>query len=126
MRILKFPFLGDISDRPNKPKPKSFLSASNMKPAKNKITLCPCCRKTNHSLDRCYFFIKKSMSDREQFVRKNKICFGCLQSDSHRSEECKGRLICTICSKFHPTALHKDEQVASQRAGSKVELEISR
>ena len=37
----------------------------------DRAIMCPCCGKNNHDLDKCYFFIKMPISDRENFIRTN-------------------------------------------------------
>lgn len=72
---------------------------------------CPCCSKTNHNLDSCHFFRKKSLTEREQLIRLKGLCFGCLQSTSHRSRNCQNKISCTTCHKLHPTSLHRENSI---------------
>ena len=106
-RLLQIPLLGDIKDfsRKEKPVEKKVFSTS----VSDEKTKCPCCGKNNHNLDRCVFFNKKTIKDKEDFVRKNKLCFGCLKSN-HMSKECKSKITCKTCSKYHPTSLHRNDK----------------
>jgi len=69
---------------------------------------CPCCTKTNHKLEKCFSFLKLTMDQREDFIMKKGLCFGCL-SQGHRSKNCRARATCDTCGKRHPTSLHKDK-----------------
>ena len=68
---------------------------------------CICCGKENHHLDNCFFFVKKSLMERENFIKKHKLCFGCLLPN-HMSKNCPAKLSCKKCSRKHPTSLHKE------------------
>ena len=94
---------------------------SNPKPASN---YCPCCKKSNHSLNDCYFFLKKSMKMREDFVRENKLCFACF-SNSHFSRECPSKLVCNICDKNHPSSLHTTFNARTEDVKPLVQQEAS-
>lgn len=107
--IMKLPMLGNIKDR---------FSSSNHKTGNSKSfsivsqTICDelkCvyCSKTNHSLDKCYFFTKNSIPERDIFIRTNNLCFGCLMSTVHISRDCSNSATCFECKRSHPTCLHK-------------------
>ena len=112
LRILKLPLFGNVSDKPKALKSfhkgltqtKSFVISDG---ACDSETKCYCCSKTNHILDTCIFFLKKSLPEREKFIKDKNICFGCLSSTDHMSKQCKSKLTCNTCKKFHPTSLHK-------------------
>ena len=119
-QLLKLPLLGDIKDdskrRQNrdfggKEKRKTFytstVSEKNENEKNEKVTKCPCCAKNNHELNECIFFNKKSMSEKEDFIKKNKLCFACLKT-GHSSRGCNNRMKCKKCSKLHPTSLHRN------------------
>ena len=111
--ILNFPMIGDLNDitkfdRERKPfdrrdktvKQRSFYSQFEK-------LKCSCCRKENHSLDNCFFFMKKSLKDREDFVKTKNLCFGCLKTDKHKTRECSDKIQCKTCGKLHPNSLHR-------------------
>lgn len=135
--ILKFPILGDICDkkslkksdfnlnvRPSNKFNNTFVTKEINSKNVSEITYneCLCCKKQNHTLDRCFFFLAKSLEDRENFVRKNNLCYGCLSTDKHRSKNCTERIKCKRCDKLHPTSLHKEykEQLSVTTADGNV------
>ncbi|XP_071836853.1 uncharacterized protein [Apostichopus japonicus] len=61
----------------------------------------------DHRLDCCYKFLAKTVEDRKIFVKTKNLCYGCLRQ-GHISKFCRNRLVCNICSRSHPTALHGD------------------
>ncbi|XP_057709746.1 uncharacterized protein LOC130927761 [Corythoichthys intestinalis] len=69
---------------------------------------CIFCEKAGHSLQKCWKFMNKPISQRLALVQEKKLCFGCLKS-GHRSKDCEGRETCDTCSKKHPTCLHDDQ-----------------
>ena len=75
---------------------------------------CVLCQKP-HSLDGCPAFAQKSLAEREEFVRQQGLCFGCLNS-GHRSKWCTNRLVCTVCGKRHPSVLHRYQTGAVNRS----------
>ena len=92
----------------------------------NRAVMCPCCGKSYHDLDKCYFFIKMPISDRENFIRTNNLCFGSLKSTSHRSRDCKDRLTCTTCYKRHPSSLHKSPTFDRPSRGNRIGQHLNR
>ena len=74
---------------------------------------CLMCKK-NHSLGECPAFVQKSLSERETFIRLQKLCFGCLKS-GHRSKWCRARLTCAVCGKGHPSVLHRFQATTADR-----------
>ncbi|XP_050390455.1 uncharacterized protein LOC126809746 [Patella vulgata] len=68
---------------------------------------CAFCHRSSHSINDCTLFTKKSMSDRKDFLRSNRLCFACLCL-GHVSRACKSRLRCRICNHLHPSLLHGD------------------
>ena len=129
---LKIPLLGDIRDlntRVNsrggtKPKisfTKGTVLSTSLEVEKD---CCPCCSKNNHSLDDCFFFLRKSLPNREAFIKSKKLCFGCLMTDSHRTKDCSNKIVCKKCHKLHPSSLHKDfnskTNLSSHKSVSKI------
>lgn len=70
---------------------------------------CSYCKATHHSLPNCTDFTMIPIAERQKFIQANGWCFGCLV-EKHRSKECKKRETCTVCSKSHPSVLHRDIQ----------------
>jgi len=133
--ILKIPLFGDIKDPKdsNQPSRESKVSRSNphstfsTQVANSRTTVkgkfdCACCGKNNHKLDDCFFFKKLPMAERQKLVESKGLCFGCLDSSSHMSRQCKNRLVCNLCSKTHPTSLHR----SFNRSTDGVSSEVSR
>ena len=117
-RLLEMPILGDICDDLRKkdkpPQRKIFATA-----VQSDIDYtCPCCKKRNHDLDNCIFFKKKSIKEREDFIRHNRICFGCLKSTTHMTKACRSKLMCKICKRQHPTSLHKTGKYSANMESS--------
>ena len=59
-------------------------------------------------LDACPKFKTETLERRLQFVKKNKLCFGC-SSKGHMSSDCRKKLTCLTCNKKHPTCLHQEK-----------------
>lgn len=128
VNVMKFPFFGDISDKSlSKVKTvgkndskvtnsRSFYTDNEEETSatdlisENTKYQCPCCSKNNHTLDNCFFFAKKSLQEKENFIRNNQLCYGCLASSDHRARNCPHRITCKICEKNHPSSLHRDPQ----------------
>ena len=72
---------------------------------------CWFCHKS-HKLMNCFKFLKKSLEERKEFVRTNKLCEDCL-SKGHLLESCILKFSCRKngCSQKHQTLLHKDQTV---------------
>ena len=68
--------------------------------------------KNNHRLIDCPSFKNRSISERRQFVKDNKLCFNCL-SKTHIVKDCKSSFICREknCDKKHHTLLHEPPNV---------------
>ena len=67
---------------------------------------CLFCDKV-HDLDDCVEFLKKTMDERESFLKEKRLCFACYETD-HVLKGCVKRRTCRKCKKRHPTALHID------------------
>ena len=86
----------------------------------NDLKFCLLCKKTNHDLHSCILFKKNTPQERNTFLMKNGICFGCL-THGHKSKDCKRRSTCERCNKRHPTCLHGDyEALQKTDSGLKV------
>ena len=67
--------------------------------------LCPL-HKTKHSLNRCKALKAKPLQERRTFLKDNKICFKCWESDQHIGRNCKATVNCEDFGQNHPTALY--------------------
>ena len=99
-----------IIDKDNK----ACNSTKEKRPYKPSCLFC----KEDHYLDDCKPFIEKSIDERVQFVKDNKICFGCLKP-GHLSKDCKRKRKCAVCKLTHPTALHKEQKEKDATDNSK-------
>ena len=55
---------------------------------------CPMCTRS-HPLYRCETFKSKPVDERHEFIKRNRICFNCINSVEHSSRSCKSNsLIC--------------------------------
>ena len=68
--------------------------------------------KGSHTLEVCPEFPGIRLPARQNFVRRNGLCFGCLKP-GHQSRCCKERLICAVCGRGHPSVLHFYGQVVA-------------
>ena len=75
---------------------------SNVENAK----LCPCCSKM-HRLWKCSIFKEKSVKQRKEFLKQERLCFNCL-NPGHRVAHCSSKISCLKCNKRHNTLLHDD------------------
>nr|XP_022306551.1 uncharacterized protein LOC111112950 [Crassostrea virginica] len=105
----------------NKPR---FQSASTVTARKLEVSStqksdnerCPI-HNTGHSLNECRGFRKKSLQDRQKFLRERKICFRCCSSQSHIAQDCSVNVKCEICGNSrHATVMHLDRR--PQKSGS--------
>ncbi|XP_023815425.1 uncharacterized protein LOC111948165 isoform X1 [Oryzias latipes] len=62
--------------------------------------------------------MEKPISERVQFVKTKKLCFGCLRT-GHHSKNCEGRSVCVTCKRKHPTCLHEDRDKPSRKTEQK-------
>ena len=66
--------------------------------------VCPLCSQ-EHALERCQAFANRPLTARQEFVRQNRLCFGCLKPD-HFSHFCPHRLTCSVCNGKHASVMH--------------------
>ena len=67
---------------------------------------CIHCQSKSHDLDQCVKFTNLSADEKQKFIMRNGLCFGCLLH-GHRSKDCRNRSVCSVCKKRHPTCLHR-------------------
>ena len=77
---------------------------------KNKDTsqACTFCNKGGHRINECRTFGAKSAQEKQEFIRKRGMCYGCLLC-GHITKNCPNRSKCNKCEKTHPTSLHRDK-----------------
>lgn len=68
--------------------------------------ICTHCHEEGHALTECQSFMRKSLTERRELVRRSGLCYGCL-GRNHTSRQCKQRATCAVCSKGHPTCMHE-------------------
>ncbi|CAB3978844.1 Hypothetical predicted protein [Paramuricea clavata] len=60
-----------------------------------------------HRLAKCRAFRGKSLEDRKNLLRKNRICFRCVASTTHVAKDCRSTVKCLECqSDKHLTIMH--------------------
>ncbi|XP_067122120.1 uncharacterized protein [Centruroides vittatus] len=74
----------------------------------NSMSRCILC-KQNHPVYNCDSFLQLEVSQRNDVVAKNNLCFNCL-SDRHKLSHCNSKSCCKICRKRHNTLLHQEKQ----------------
>ena len=87
----------------------NLATGVNQEDSNQQTVVCSLCKKP-HNLNQCEQFLKKSLSDRRDFVVEKKLCFGCF-SDQHIAKHCKERQTCKACNKQHPTSLHNPDGI---------------
>lgn len=65
---------------------------------------CPLCN-GRHDIAKCNAFVKSSLEERSDVIRKNRLCFRCFRS-GHLSANCPSKSSCGECGKRHHTLLH--------------------
>ena len=64
---------------------------------------CTYCSKP-HSIYKCFEFKKKNVTERYEWVKKEKVCVVCIQF--HEKGQCLSKYMCKTCGKKHNTLLH--------------------
>ncbi|XP_065219651.1 uncharacterized protein LOC135845113 [Planococcus citri] len=60
-----------------------------------------------HYLDMCKLFLNKSINDRFDFVKSNRLCLRCLKT-GHNVAMCNRNIKCNMCSGNHHRLLHRE------------------
>lgn len=90
-------------------------TTSNTSSSLNKT--CFLC-KENHTLCHCKDFTKLQPNEREEYVKKNNLCYNCLVP-GHAGYQCRLQVSCRICRRRHHTLLHRNQdQDASESSGT--------
>ena len=77
----------------------------------NSDIFCPYHNSSNHTLNDCLVFRRKSVDQRRECLRYHNICFRCCEIQPHNFRNCSREVKCAICqSTSHCSALHPDEQ----------------
>ncbi|XP_032684056.1 uncharacterized protein LOC116850187 [Odontomachus brunneus] len=84
---------------------------------------CPIC-KARHFFSACQTFVRGSVSQRRELVRKHGRCFNCL-SQGHSVRECKSKYSCRNCQARHHTLLHTSQRPEAQEANNSVIVQPS-
>ena len=105
VKVLETPIFGELKFEDKNTGKKAFHTQKSTNNGKERNP-CICCKRRNHELNSCFFFLKKSLEERQNFVKEKRICFGCLKTTEHNSKNCKNRLVCDQCKGKHPTSLH--------------------
>uniref|UniRef100_A0A2A4JVN0 DUF5641 domain-containing protein n=1 Tax=Heliothis virescens TaxID=7102 RepID=A0A2A4JVN0_HELVI len=82
--------------------------------------VCPMCN-SSHILSDCRTFLKASVDDRWESVKKAHLCYKCLK-ERHRKSSCK-KPPCKICKRWHHYLLHSDNR--SPRESNTDNTEVS-
>ncbi|XP_068203742.1 uncharacterized protein [Palaemon carinicauda] len=86
-------------------KQKSFTVTVQPSNSANQYTRkCQLCG-GHHDLEECPQFLHRSVDERREFVKDNRLCFSCL-GNNHTSKRCLNRRQCKTFNKRHPTTLH--------------------
>ncbi|XP_043485343.1 uncharacterized protein LOC122513135 [Leptopilina heterotoma] len=67
-------------------------------------TQCSICS-GEHYIAKCPEYTGKTVQDRNELVRKNRLCYNCL--GSHRVADCRSTRRCMKCAKKHHTTIHR-------------------
>jgi hypothetical protein len=86
----------------------SFAMGAQPKSPKANFGLsCHFSKKDNHTLHDCWAFTAKLVTERQDFIKRNGLCFACLD-EGHMSKMCAQRSNCKKCKRCHPTCLHME------------------
>ena len=86
----------------------SFNSSNRGLKPQNRWGECWYCKSSTHRLIDCEEFIKISIDDRFEFIKRSKLCHKCFSS-RHHTPQCKKVNSCTVegcTNSFHHTLLH--------------------
>ena len=78
---------------------------------------CIVCGASKHPLYTCRKFRSLSSEQRTEVVRKNQLCYNCLQPD-HFKPQCKSIKTCQKCRRPHHTLLHEQVDCDAGTKGS--------
>lgn len=105
------------STRENSVKTKSaFVTTANK-------SACYVC-KQSHPVTKCDEFLKRSPDERNDYVKRNQLCFNCL-SDTHALRDCTSEHTCRVCSKRHHTLIHYPSKQVQSDQGSRGQKSVT-
>ncbi|XP_069140958.1 uncharacterized protein [Argopecten irradians] len=86
-------------------------------PAQTSERCCPIHPESStHSLEDCREFLRRTLSDRRQFLKDKSICYKCCSSDKHIRKDCNVQVKCSECgSRKHITALHQPQNNSERK-----------
>ena len=90
------------------------VGAVNMPHKEGNFEVCVFCGQ-NHSIHICESFKAERFEERLNFVKNNRLCFGCL-ARGHILRNCKHPIVCTVCRGPHPLAMHKEPEATTNSA----------
>ena len=104
---------GALRPRPT-PKPRASTSRTVMNLSNSNSvnkTVCQLCRKAGHRIHKCKRFQEMKTKEREESVKKLRLCFNCL-GDSHIRKDCSSETRCKVdnCGRNHHTLLHRHHE----------------
>ena len=71
------------------------------------VSPCSYC-KQSHDTSECTVFAEIPLHERQRFVMKAGLCYGCLKK-GHISAACPERKTCSVCNGRHPSSLHRKD-----------------
>ena len=85
----------------------------------NSRVRCPI-HKANHSLVDCRSFKSMSVSERKKIVKDSRLCFKCLETNSHKASDCKKDIKCTVCGSVKHQSLNHElkQNIVSNLSGT--------
>ncbi|CAH2083814.1 unnamed protein product [Euphydryas editha] len=89
------------------PKTKSFHTNVN-KQIKNNQIKCVLCS-SDHYIYNCKMFSNMSVHDRQNLIKKSRLCFNCL-APSHSVINCRQSSCCKRCGRRHHSLIHVDRE----------------
>ena len=97
----------------NSTKPKVTMATSEAKEIKtvNEINKVCWFRAGSHSLIDCPKLKERPLSERIEFLKRRRLCFGCLKV-GHMKNSCNMKARCNACNGRHPTLLHVSRDVS--------------
>lgn len=94
-------------------KPKAF-HANVTKDGKEREVKCVLCG-SEHFIYHCKTFADMSTKERQENVKKNKLCFNCL-APSHSVNKCRQSACCKRCGRRHHSLLHFEREQTAEKS----------
>lgn len=104
-RSLALERVAATAEKPRSTKMLSHVTNSTISETNTQRQNCLFCKFSNHSIYKCFKFVKLPVSERKSFVTKNKLCYNCLGS-KHQLSQCLSRK-CSICNGKHHSLIHE-------------------